>query len=242
MKNLTPVVIFLAFTGLASHLGAQSIADCAAAPLSTYDAQGFDCRLNGSNGGILLFGAFSFSQDTSSYTDSQIEVTPVPQGQGGGFSFSLVDLEPFSVPSDQSIEFGINYDFIIQQDPFVDQADLGMDPPFGTVTITENLCVDPVVGNVDAGPSCSSRYAFSVDDTNPPASWTNSVSINPPVAREATVGLDFVLTGGDGTPSGFDALSATNHVTDTLSPEPVSSVLGLGGLLAVALRRRYRKA
>ncbi|HWF11181.1 MAG TPA: hypothetical protein VG297_22080 [Bryobacteraceae bacterium] len=247
MKKLTSLGVFLfALTGLTSHLFAQSApGNCVAAPLSTYDVQGFECHLKGANGGgVLLFGGFSFDAGTSSYTDSQIEVTPEPQGEGGGFSFSLVSLEPFSAAAGQTVDFDIDYAFAITVDPFVSGAQLGMDPPSGNVVITEDLCVDPFAANRDlgTGPGCSSSYSFSVDDTNPPTSWSNSVQINPPAHHGADVTLDFLLTGGDGTPSTFDALSADNDVVDTLSPEPVSSVLGLGGLLAIAVRRRYRNA
>jgi hypothetical protein len=246
MKKLTPLIIFLS-VGFASHLSAQSAGptNCVAAPLSTYDAQGFTCRLNGANGGgILLFGGFSFDDGTSSYTDSEIEVNPDPQGEGGGFSFNLVSLEPFSAAAGQTIDFGIDYAYEIEVDPFVAGAQLGMDPPSGNVVITENLCVDPfaIQGDIRLVQGCSSQYSFSVDDTDPPTSWTNSISINPPAQNGANVSIDFLLTGGADSASTFDALSSDNDVVDTVAPEPFTSALALGGLIAIVARRRYRNA
>lgn len=193
----------------------------------------------------MVFGGFGFSQDTSSYTNDQIEVTPVPQGLGGGFSFSLVSGLPFLAAAGQQIEFGINYAWVFPVDPWADAAQLGGDPPFGDFVITESLCVDPftIPGNVDVGQGCAGgRPTLSIDDTNPPASWTDAIILDPPAAHGETVSLDFLLGGANSPASGLDSLAATNEVVDTLSPEPVSSVLGLGGLIAVVIRRRYRSA
>jgi len=206
--------------------------------------------LTGPNGGgTVLFSGFNFLPGTSSYTADRIEVTPEPIGEGGGFVFSLcsqtcgpdIPLEPFTAAPDTTVNFGIDYNWRFFIDPFSDSASLGMDPPFGDVLITENICVDPFVGNIEVGGCAGGAYSFFVDDTNPPASWNKTIPISPPARNGENIALAFLLTGGT-TGAGFDSLSATYGVVDTLAPEPVSAVLGLGGLVAIVIRRRYRNA
>jgi hypothetical protein len=241
MKNLLlPLAVSL--IALSSQLEADiSPPTCAANTLAFYDTEGFSCILGGGilgegSGGVLEFSGFSFSATGTGsptlLTASQIEVTPDPVGQGGGFTFTATGGPGFTVGGGQTATYDIDYEFTFVVDPVVSGANIGMDPPFGTASISEEICHD----DEDV---CQS---LSVDDTNPPTSWNSSITLDPPITNFASIDNTITLDGsacGD-TPnvpcSGFGALNDTYAV----APEPATFVLLLGELVAIGLVRRYR--
>lgn len=161
---------------------------------------------------------------------SDVLLTPNPEGLGGGFTYT--GFGAATLGAGQSAIYTIDYTYTILGDPpTVGGADMGMDPPFGTVSIAEAICGDGLVGD------CPS---LSVNDTNPPASWTASITLDPPVTSFANVYTTIVLNGGE-SGAGFDGLSQSFDVNaSTTTPEPLTSAMGLGGLLAIGVFRRYR--
>ncbi|MDE3195029.1 MAG: PEP-CTERM sorting domain-containing protein, partial [Acidobacteriota bacterium] len=91
----------------------------------------------------------------------------------------------------------------------------------------------PLCLNSDLRPTGVDPQVLSVDDTNPPTSWsTGIVPLNPPFNY---AGIITEINLGDGTNAGgFDAVSSQTFGT----PEPGSVFLLAGGLVAIALRRR----
>ena len=170
-----------------------SAAPCVAASLLSYENNG-GCELGGGNGGILIFSNFTFSVSSSGSPTildaSQITVTPDPQGLGGGFLFDGFNVAP--VGAGQTATYDIDYSFFIDAGPISSGADLGMDPPFGNVSITESICADSFFVSTDSGLQCEipddpfAPQSFSVDDTNPPASWTNHLDLNPIITASPT--------------------------------------------------------
>jgi hypothetical protein len=235
-------VIFL--TVLLPRMEAESQAPpCQTATLLSYENNG-SCELGGGNGGILVFSNFTFSSSSSGspviLDASQITVTPDPQGLGGGFIFDGFNVAP--VGPKQTATYDIEYSYFIDAGPVSSGADIGMDPPFGNVSITESICADSDFVSTDSGLQCeipSDPFApqtFSVDDTNPPVSWTNHLDLNPIVMSFANIDDTIFLDGGT-SGAGFDNLTATSTVVNP-TPEPLTLLTALGGLLVIGLLRR----
>jgi hypothetical protein len=205
--------------------------------------------------GILNFSGFSFSSSgtagDSLYTASQIGVTPVfTEGSMTGFAFGHFGDGPFQVDAGLTANYIIDYSYVIDAGPVGGAADLGMDPPFGNITITQDICADShLTFSASGEPQCTVFSDFSVstvpqtlsvNDTNPPTSWTAHLDLNPPVLSFATVRNTIHLDGAQGG-AGFDSLMSTGTIVNS-APEPMSSALCLGGLLAVGiLRKRLAK-
>jgi hypothetical protein len=242
MKNfLLPVAVSL--VALSSQLEADIAAPCEANTLAFYDAEGFSCTLGEGSGGVLDFSGFSFSAAANAgsptlLTDSQIEVTPDPVGQGGGFTFTAPGGPGFTVGAGQTATYDIDYSFLIEVDPFVSGANIGMDPVTGNVGINEQVCADDYT-NFNA--YCPTFGVSSLDPSTPctlpnlsGTCWQNSIPLD--VVSTASLENSIVLTGSSGAGAGFDALTDTYVVT----PEPATFVLLLGELVAIGLVRRYR--
>ncbi len=216
---------------------------CQTGTLLSYESNG-DCELGGGNGGILVFSNFTFSSTSSGspiiLDASQISVTPDPDGLGGGFIFGGFTNAP--VLAGQTATYDIEYSYFIDAGPVSSGADIGMDPPFGNVSITESICADSVFVSAPAGLECEipidpfAPQVFSIDDTNPPASWMNHLDLNPRVMSFASIDDTISLDGGT-SGAGFDSLKATSTVVDS-TPEPMTLLTTLGGLLAIGLLRR----
>ena len=223
-------------------LANTDVSTCGIATLQDYINHTSGCEVGGGEGGILVFGGFGFSPAASGGPSaSDITVTPIQIGLGGGFTFG--GFTNFTAAPGQEVIYGINYSYLIDPGPIAGAADLGMDPPFGNITITQSICTDPVpiFSELSTGGfSCTSTQSLSVDDTNPPVSWDSHLDLNPVVHNTARISILFDLIGGTGG-AGFDALTATNTVIES-TPEPVSAVLGLGGLGLLFVLRRYRLA
>ena len=121
-------------------------APCAVGTLLSYESNQGGCELGGANGGILVFSGFTFSSTSSGspviLDASEITVTPDPQGLGGGFIFGGFTGAP--VLAGQTAQYDIDYSYFIDAGPVSSGADIGMDPPFGNVLITEAICADSI--------------------------------------------------------------------------------------------------
>jgi hypothetical protein len=183
--------------------------------------------------GIEEFSAFA-------YTASEILVTPAT----GGFSFSQISGTPFQVLLPQVDIYDIFYNFVIDPGPRGSTADLGMDPPFGNVTINQFYCAGRglVLSTLSGAPTCVTPgqhgpQLLTVNDTNPPASWnTGPVPLNPAIDQFANVLTQIILDGTAG-PAGFDGVTGDTSLT----PEPSTFLLIGTALLAAAFvsRRRF---
>lgn len=216
---------------------------CGPASLLDYENSG-SCELGRGNGGILVFSNFTFSATSSGSPTlldaSQITVTPDPEGLGGGFIFG--GFTAAAVGARQTADYDIEYSYFIDAGPVSSGADIGMDPPFGNVSITESICADSIFAPDSPTLACEipsdpfDPQTFSINDTNPPASWTNHLDLKPIVMSFANIDDAISLTGG-ATGAGFDSLTATSTVVDP-APEPLTLLTTLGGLLVIGLLRR----
>ena len=202
----------------------------------------FECSV-----GILNFTDFRFQASetggASLLSDSQIEVTPVPNGTlGGGFMFSAVDpiAAPFAVGAGQTATYFIDWLMAIDPGPVGMGADLGMDPPFGGVQITQSYCPD---GSLDGRTFCSTGFqSLSVNappcaDPVIPAACTSHIDFSPAIQNFAEVETTIVITGGSVIGAGFDSITGT---TEVVTPEPFTFMLSLGGMVATGLLRKRR--
>lgn len=219
---------------------------CTTGTLLSYENNG-SCELGGANGGILVFSNFTFSSSGSGsqtiiLNPSQITVNPDSIGLGGGFTFGGFTAGP--VLAGQTATYEIQYSYFIDAGPVSSGADMGMDPPFGNVSITESICADSVFVSDTRTLACEipldpfAPQTFSIDDTNPPTSWTNHLNLNPIVTSFASIDDTISLVGGT-SGAGFDSLTATSTVVNP-TPEPLTLLTTLGGLLAIGLLRRSK--
>ena len=240
--------------GLQAQLAPPPALDtpCIAQSLTNYlnmfgtDSNGAGCSI-----GIQNFSEFAFPTRTGTGgftpdTSDQIEVTPAI----GGFTISQIGGQ-FSVGDNQTALYQINYRFDIDPVPTASGASLGMDPPFGDVSIDQLYCADSTffhnsdngITSCDTGNNFFAPQDLHVDDTNPPlpgtlvSSWTTGlVPLNPIVMNFATTELIISL---DGTNlllgSGFDSATGDTFIA---GPEPSAWLLILGGLLVMIMSKR----
>lgn len=229
--------------------------------------------------GILNFYDFEFlSVATGGATllsTSQILLTPlVPDGNSGlsgGFVVSAKNATSntpiqFSVGVGQTATYVIDWHFDIDSGPTATGAALGMDPPFGAVSITQDYCNDmqlqPALSSTSGLPGasyCQAIYrgpfsanspeqtnlnAQSLHVTTIPDHLSEQISFDPVALNFANVRTTIFIDGTNQI-SGFDALIGSSTIVDTsvVTPEPGSLLLGFGGVLAVVgLRRGFRQA
>jgi hypothetical protein len=241
--------------GLASVSGLQAnnlAPACGTNTLLFYEGYNADSQCSV---GVLNFQGFIFDAsgtgDATLLNASQIEVTPDPSGTlGGGFSFSAVDpsTAPFAVGANQSATYFIDWFFVIDPGPQGMSANLDLDPPFGDVSITQSYCAD---GTLDGRDSCSPGFQTlgvssppCVDPVNDPSSCMATLIFSPAIMNFAEVTTTIMLTGSSTGGAGFDSLSGAANVINTTSdsstPEPVTVFLGLSGLVAIGVVRKYR--
>jgi hypothetical protein len=230
----------------ASGLQASNLADpCLSQSLQQYQSlDGAQCSV-----GILNFSDFTFSSSGSGgatlLTAADILVTPSTNGDlGGGFSLSAISPGAFAVAEGQTATYVIDWFFLIDPGPRSAGAELGMDPPFGDVTITQSYCVDSFFGTgANGGVDCVGRAASMAPQTltvtTIPPHLDDSIIFNPAALNFASVMTTITINGTAG-PSGFDSTTGTAVVVDSSTPEPVTSVLALGGLLVTlgVIRKR----
>jgi hypothetical protein len=236
MKYLYSALIVSAGLMSAVALEAGTLAPvCVQGTLASYEL------LNSNNQcsvGILNFQDFTSSPGTP----TDIVLTPT-LATNGGAGFGLSGL---SVGSGQTANYEIGWHFDIDPGPVSSGADLGMDPPMGNVTITQEYCFDSEFSIGTVGPDACSGLnrpvirSLSVTVPNP----TAHIDFVPPGENFANV-RTFIDLDGMGQPngSGFDSVTGTATATagsTTLTPEPLSAALALGGLLAIAVRRKTK--
>lgn len=209
--------------------------DCTSGSLLSYESGGINdstCAIGGSSGGVAIIDGFLYSGPVGD--DSQIALTPDPAGLGGGFTYSNFP----AAAAGQTLTFDITYFYTIDAGPIGSGANLGMDPPSGNVLITESICVDSFFNAPFDGTSCSNGddpQSLSVNDNNPPFSWTSTIALDPVADFGADVEIEVVETGGtDG--ASFENTTSVQQIT--AAPEPMTSLLSLGGLIAIGVFRR----
>lgn len=238
----------------AGMLYAQTELDpaCVAGTLQSYITDFGPTTASGCSVGINNYNDFTFSSSGTGGATldgaSDIEVTPSIEG----FTLSQVNMDPFSVAMGQTALYDISYLFVIDPVPQMGAADLGMDPPFGAVSIDQYYCPDSyLTTDANAAPLCQvpdpdTFYPqdLHVDDTNPPNSWdTGLVALDPPVLDFANVLTVIDIDGTTGTCltatecSGFDSVTGNSFDTPAV-PEPFTWALSAGGLLAIIIRKR----
>jgi hypothetical protein len=221
------------------------------------DLSGAKCSV-----GILNFSNFNYitgGTTSTPYSAANIALAPVynPQVGSTGFAFSIVGNSQFVVGANNTATYEIDYRYDIDAGPIGMAADLGMDPPFGDVSITQSICADSYFFRAGCGqpnflqganlPSTpGAPQTLTVDNTNPTASWFAHLVLDPEVMNFANVHTIIALdgthsgTGDNGFQgSGFDNLQATSTIVDpSATPEPATGFSVLAGLLTVALFRK----
>jgi len=221
--------------------------DCVAGTLQSYiDSSG--CILGESADAAVVFSGFAFPDpyNPDGLTSpvlldaTDIELTPVSSGLSGSFDFS----GSFSVPAGDTLTYYIDYFLLLDPAPVLGGGSLHLDPS-GSVSVTESICADSYFGVSDGATVCqtntsggvvnSTPQSLSVDNSNPPYSLSASIALNPPAYDFANVETAITLTGGVA-----GASSGGVVITDDVSavPEPVTSLLCLGGLIAIGIFRR----
>jgi hypothetical protein len=218
--------------------------DCADGSLQDYI--GSTCVLGGSSGGIVVFSGFVFptpvitgSAPATALGASDIELTPEPSGLGGSFDFS----GDFSVPAGDTITYDIDYFLLLDPGPILGGGSLALDPT-GDVSVTESICADSFFGTLGGNTVCEYNTPDGVVDSAPqvftvasvpPYSLLDTFLLDPGAYNFAYVDTEIVLTGGE-----TGATSGGVVVTDTVyaAPEPMTSLLCLGGLMAIGIFRR----
>jgi hypothetical protein len=229
-----------AYASNATTLGAA----CAPGTLQSY------INLNQTGGcsiGIEEFSNFSFNASANApFTANDIFLTPAT----GGFAFTQISGAPcagstapcFEELAPQIDIYDVFYEFAIDPGPQGTAADLGMDPPFGNVTVNQFYCSGRglVLNTVGGTPFCTpgqgSPQELTVNDTNPPFSWnTGIVPLNPKIDNFASVLTQMILNGTNG-PAGFDGVTGDTNLT----PEPSTFLIGAVLLTAgIVIRRRF---
>jgi hypothetical protein len=226
-------ISLLAFGLLPVSMNASSV--CQTGSLADYVALN---RQGGCTIGDLSFFRFSAPTPTSSGNPvladtSQITVTPTVTSQGLGFTFTATQngTNYFSLPNSttaQSATYYINY--TIDPAPVEVGETLTLDPPFGNVTATSNVCLFDVLSNDCA---LGIPTGLSVSTASPSASV-----LYPVPAFFIDVQNTINMQATPGNPAGFDGLVELYEISaSTAVPEPMNVLLtgiGLCGLLGLA--------
>ena len=243
--SLLLAVSLICFSGQSQVKASSNFPTCGTATLAAYEAGG-PCSLTGS-GGTLEFTNFEFFSSGSgsvSTLDSDILVTLASVGQlNVGFIFT--GFTPAGdVGPGQSATYSLDYTYAILGDPpTAAGSSIGMDPVSGNVTINEAVCPDGAVG---AG--CPS---LSVNSLNNPTSdcegfglsapcWVDSAAFTVTSFANVYTTISLDCTDASCTGAHFDDFGTLNPVLPPPAvPEPITSAMGLGGLAAIILLRRF---
>jgi hypothetical protein len=242
---LSALVVFLTAMTCPQLEAGSIYPDCEAGTLQSYISSS-GCILGEVGDASVVFSGFSLpiavgTGGATVLNASQIELTPIVSGLSGSFDFSPVSGE-FAVGENQTVTYDIDYFLLLDPPPILGGGSLHLDPT-GDVSVTESICADSYFVSGDTmceynsrdGAVYSTPQSLSVDDSNPPYSLSASIELNPAAYNFASVETEIVLTGGE-----TGASSGGVVVGDTIdtAPEPVTSLLCLGGLIAIGVFRR----
>jgi hypothetical protein len=242
--SISVVALFSGLLPLARGSGLSSVS-CPSATLAFYQVN-FSSSTPGSPdgpcaNGILNFSGFGFNSSGSPVSallgNNDIDLSPLgpPLGQTGDTGFSISGM---SVGARQTATYVIDWFFAIDAGPSASGADLGMDPPFGSVTITQDYCVDSFITAYGAGstPTCYSGNAPPIQSLTVTTSVPNaSIIFSPQALNFADVRTIIQLNGGT-TGAGFDSL--TGESTISVAPEPGTVMFAFAGLSMLCFLRR----
>ena len=234
--------ILVGMISAGSALNAGSLAPaCVAGTLATYEnslavtGAPFECSV-----GIDNFAGFTSSGGLDA---TNVEITPVlASGGGGGFTLSALNSSVFAVAAGDTATYEVDWSFVVDVGPQADAASLGMDPPSGNVTITQEYCTDALF-NPNGGCDSEDIQALSVstppcfsDPITDPGDCMSTLAFQP-LLDSAGVMTIISLNG-----SSFDSLTGTASDINA-APEPATYMAAFGGLfLMVCLRRRHGKS
>ncbi len=233
MRSFFSIAGIIAVLASASVLHAQSGA-CIPGTLASFEA-----LANGCSVGIDDFTGF---RATGGLDATKVEVTPVPAaGGGGGFELSALNTSVFAVAAGNTAIYDVFWDLFVDAGPEASSASIGMDPPMGNVTLTQDYCTNSTFNSDGV---CSGGIVQSLSVSSPPCltdpitdptDCQSTLDFNP-FLDSAGVKTIIDLNGVDTTDgSSFDGVTGTAANTDTSTPEPITSVLTLAGLLGIGL-------
>jgi len=248
-------IVVLAVCFLGPNLRAENLSDidCPVNTVAYYQAN-FSSSTPGSRSGpcangILNFSGFGFDSSgdpvTGLKSNNDIELIPVgpPRGQLGNTGFSIAAASGiFSVAAGQTATYVIDWHFVIDNGPGASGASLGLDPPFGDVSITQQYCVDSFITAYQAG---SNPVCYTGTDARGPSVQSltvttdlpfDSIIFNPAAYFFGDVRTIIQLNGGN-LGAGFDAIAGTSTIVE-LSPEPGTWFLLAGGFMISLLIRK----
>jgi len=256
MRIVLGVVVAVGFLGSALQAENLSDIDCPINTLAYYQVN-FSSSTPGSTSGpcangILNFSGFGFDSSGDPVSglkgNGDIQLIPVgpPRGELGNTGFSIGAVSGiFSVEAGQTATYVIDWQFIIDNGPGASGANLGLDPPFGDVTITQAYCVDSFITAYQAG---SNPACYTGTDSRAPSVQLLTVTTDLPFASivfdPAAFSFGNVRTiiqlNGGNLGAGFDAIAGTSSIVVLSSePEPGTWLLLMGGLMIVnTLRKR----
>lgn len=234
--------------------GENLAAPCTPGTVSVYvrmAAAGDECSI-----GILNIDSFSFSSSPSApLSAANIEVSPFSDGLSGGLTFCVVVAagdpctqatevpDGFSVMAGSTADYEIDYEELVDSGPAVTGSDMDMDPPFGDVTITQNLCADEFLIGSGSDESCEVTtidppvQSFSIDVASP----SNHLDLmQPATVRLGVSNLIDLNSMSTATASGFDSFTTQQDVA-IVGPEPAPFVLALTGFLGLGFRLRSKR-
>jgi hypothetical protein len=180
--------------------------------------------------GVLDYFDFKYIAGSNAPDASNIAVAPL----GTGFTFGPVTAAP-----NETVQFEIDYDIVIDPAPIITGGRLRLDPPTGDVTVTEFFCNDTqyIGGGLCLGSIPAQSLTVGTPGTNFPD--TASISFDPTAKVSQQVGIVFTLNGGV-TGASFDGLDSVSVVVVS-APEPATAPGLLLGLLALAAGYKLKK-
>lgn len=244
MKSFFGTTAVLLALASASTLQAGNLAPvCLAGTLAHYESMTrvgflevpFECSV-----GILNYTDFTSSFNLN---PADVEVTPVAglNGLAGGFALSPIASvvgtpnDPFNVAAGTSKTYDLDWFFVIDAGPVADGASIGMDPPFGDVTISQSYCTDSFFVTVRNTQECvglpdgtlsgiiSTPQTLQVTTAGNSCevSCSDTILFNRPALTFASVETQIKLTGVVGTQgSGFEEEVASPDVIPPRVPFP----------------------
>jgi hypothetical protein len=234
MKTLFSIGTVVAGLACSSVLLAQSgppplDTPCVAGTLFSYEGEGFNCSVGPDN-----FDGFRPGEGLNAM---DVELTPVTAANGGyGFQVSAVPGSGLFSTAGTAVTYDVYWELDnIDPGPQASGAQLGMDPPTGTVTIIQDYCNNNPY-NVDG--TCTGGDVFqTLMVTSPPC--TTNPTMDPTDCQANLAFNPFLDSAGVKTIIELGASSSFDSLTGTIAntPEPATWLLGFGGLLTIRLLR-----